>query len=171
MHTRPATITTLLTIVATAAACSAAGHSTTLPSGQTDGADPRGQPPVVHVAGHDLATPAPEADTEMTHASGSAPTDPADHAAVADPVQVADPAGIDDPADVAAGLLIDLLADEGLLVTSIDTLLESGGGDQAQVRVDVAHSPGHGHPVQSRYLLDLVRDAGRWRLAGFSEPG
>jgi hypothetical protein len=83
---------------------------------------------------------------------------------------VADPAPIDDPADAAAGLLTELLAAEGLTVTSIDTHLERHQDDQAQVRVDVAHSPGHGHPVQSVYLLELARDAGRWRLVRFSEP-
>ena len=169
MRTHPATITTLLTAAALAAACNAAGPSTTLP--QDDRAGPRGQPPVVHSAGLELATPIPDAVPDPAGATRSAPRDPADHAPSADPTRVGDPVGLDDPAAAAAGLLIDLLADEGLLVTSIDTYLERVEDDRAQVQVDIAHSPGHGHPVQSRYLLDLAWDADRWRLVSYSEPG
>ena len=38
--------------------------------------------------------------------------------------------------------------------------------DQATVVVAVAHSPGHGHPTQSRYELDLTRSSDGWTLAG-----
>jgi hypothetical protein len=170
MRTRPATVTILL-LAGLAAACSAAGPGTTAPSGETAAAGPRSQPPVVHVAGHGLPTPPPGADAEAAHPGRGAPGARTSRATPTEVADVADPAAIDDPADAAAGLVTDLLAAEGLTVTSIDTDLERHQDDQAQVRVDVAHSPGHGHPVQSRYLLELVRDAGRWRLVRFSELG
>jgi hypothetical protein len=162
MRARPVTVTILL-LAGLAAACSTAGPGTTAPSSKAATAAPRSQPPVVHVAGRDLSTP-PGTGTVADGAGGGpvAPTELAD---------VDDPAAIDDPADASAALLTDLLAAEGLTVTSIDIHLESHHDDQAQVRVDVAHSPGHGHPVQSVYLLELVRDAGRWRLVRFSELG
>jgi hypothetical protein len=164
MRTRLATVATS-TLTALVAACSAAGPGATAPSGEVAAAATRSRPPIVHVAGHDLTTPPPATDTEVAHAGPGAPAAPTAR------TDVADPASIDDPADAAAGLLTELLAAEGLTVTSIDTHLERHQDDQAQVRVDVAHSPGHGHPVQSVYLLELAREAGRWRLVGFSEPG
>lgn len=163
MRTRPATVTTLL-LAGLTAGCSAAGSGTAVPAGEGPAADPRSRPPIAHVADHDLPTPPPATDTEVAHAYRSAPAAPAGR------TDVADPAPIDDPADAAAGLLTELLAAEELTVTSIDTHLERHQDDQAQVRVDVAHSPGHGHPVQSVYLLELAREAGRWRLVRFSEP-
>jgi hypothetical protein len=164
MRTRLATVATS-TLTALVAACSAAGSSIAVPAGEGPAADPRSRPPIAHGAGHDLTTPPPATDTEVAHADRGTPAAPTAR------TDVADPAPIDDPADAAAGLLTELLAAEGLTVTSIDTHLERHQDDQAQVRVDVAHSPGHGHPVQSVYLLELAREAGRWRLLSFSEPG
>jgi hypothetical protein len=164
MRTRLATVATS-TLTALLAACSAAGPGTTASSEEAAAAATRSRSPIAYVAGHDLTTPPPSTDTEVAHAGHDTP------AALTVWSDVADPAPIDDPADAAAGLLTELLAAEGLTVTSIDTHLERHQDDQAQVRVDVAHSPGHGHPVQSVYLLELAREAGRWRLLSFSEPG
>jgi hypothetical protein len=163
MRTRLATVATS-TLTALVAACSAAGPGTTAPSGEGAAAGPRSRPPIAHVADDDLTTPPPATDTEVAHVDRGTP------APLTAWTDVADPVPIDDPADAAAGLLTELLAAEGLTVTSIDTHLERHQDDQAQVRVDVAHSPGHGHPVQSVYLLELARDSGRWRLVRFSEP-
>jgi hypothetical protein len=163
MRTRLVTVATS-TLTVLVAACSAAGPGTTAPSGEGAAAATRSRPPIAHLADHDLTTPPPATDTEVAHAGPGAQTDPAVR------TDEADPAPIDDPADAAAGLLTELLAAEGLTVTSIGTHLERHQDDQAQVRVDVAHSPGHGHPVQSVYLLELARDSGRWRLVRFSEP-
>jgi hypothetical protein len=169
MRTRLATAATS-TLTALVTACSAAGPSTAVPAGEGPAADPRSRPPIVHVADHDLTTPPPATDTEVAHADRGTPAAPTARTAAAR-TAVADPASIDDPAGAAAGLLTELLAAEGLTVTSIDSHLERHQDDQAQVRVDVAHTPGHGHPVQSVYLLELAREAGRWRLVRFSEPG
>jgi hypothetical protein len=169
MRARPATLTILL-LAGLAAACSATGPGTTAPSSKAATAGPRSQPPVVHVAGRDLTGTTPGAGTEVADGAGGGPAAPTEAAGEDDPAAIDDPA-IDDPADAAAALLTDLLAAEGLTATSIDTHLESHQDDQAQVRVEVAYSPGHGHPVQSVYLLELVRDAGRWRLVGSSELG
>jgi hypothetical protein len=76
---------------------------------------------------------------------------------------------LDDPADAAAAQVIDALADEGLLVTSIDTEVLTRDDRRAQVAVEVAHSPGRGHPIQSSYLLELDRGPGGWRIVAFSE--
>jgi hypothetical protein len=169
MRARLATLTILL-LAGLAAACSTAGPDTTAPSSKAATAGPRNQPPVVHVAGRNLSTPPPGTGTEVADGAGGGPAAPTEAADADDPAVNDDPA-IDDPAAAAAALLTDLLAAEGLTVTSIDTHLESDEDGRAQVRVEVAHSPGHGHPVQSVYLLELVRDAGRWRLVGSSEPG
>jgi hypothetical protein len=163
MRTRLATVATS-TLTALVAACSAAGSSTAVPAGEGPAADPHSRPPIAHVAGHDLTTPPPATDTEVAHAGPGAP------AALTARTDEDDPAPIGAPADAAAGLLTELLAAEELTITSIDTHLERHQDDQAQVRVDVAHSPGHGHPVQSVYLLELARVSGRWRLVRFSEP-
>jgi hypothetical protein len=77
---------------------------------------------------------------------------------------------LDDPADAAATLIIDALADEGLLVTSTDTQLLANDDRRTQVQVTVAHSPGQDHPTQSSYLLELDRDPDGWRIVTFSEP-
>jgi hypothetical protein len=164
MRARPATLTILL-LAGLAAACSTAGPGTPAPSVEAATAGPRSQPPIVHVAGRNLTTPPPGTGTEVADGAGGGPAAPTELA------DVVDPAAIDDPADAAAALLTDLLAAEGLSVTSIDTQVESVEDGRAQVRVEVAHSPGHGHPVQSVYLLEFVRDAGRWRLVGSSELG
>jgi hypothetical protein len=164
MRARPATLTILL-LAGLAAACSAAGPGTPAPSVEAATAGPRNQPPVVHVAGRTFSTPPPGAGIEVADGAGGGPAAPTELA------DQDDPAVIDDPTAAAAALLTDLLAAEGLSVTSIDTHLEGDENGRAQVRVDVAHSPGHGHPVQSVYLLELVRDAGRWRLVGSSELG
>jgi hypothetical protein len=163
MRTRLATAATS-TLTVLVAACSAAGPGTTAPSEEAAVAATRSRPPIAHVADHDLTTPPPATDTEVAQEGHGAPTAPAAR------TDVAGPNPIDDPADAAAVLLTELLAAEGLTVTSIDTHLERHQDDQAQVRVDVAHSPGHGHPVQSVYLLELARHTGRWRLSSFSEP-
>jgi hypothetical protein len=166
MRARPVTVTILL-LAGLAAACSAAGPGTTAPSVEAATAGPRNQPPIVHVAGHDLTSPPPGTGTEAADGAGdgpAAPTEAADEAVIDVPAIV-------DPAAAAAALLTELLAAEGLSVTSIDTQVESDENGRARVRVEVAHSPGHGHPVQSVYLLELVRDAGRWRLVGSSELG
>lgn len=77
-----------------------------------------------------------------------------------------DPAG---PEHAAAELILNGLAAEGLLVTSIDTDLLGSTADRATVVVTVAHSPGHGHPTQSRYELDLTRTTDGWTLARHRE--
>jgi hypothetical protein len=77
-----------------------------------------------------------------------------------------DPAG---PEHAAAEIILNGLAAEGLLVTSIDTDLLESSADQANVVVTVAHSPGHGHPTQSHYELDLTRTTDGWTLAGHRE--
>ncbi len=75
----------------------------------------------------------------------------------------------DGPEHAAVAIILDGLASEGLLVTSIDTDLLESSTDQATVVVAVAHSPGHGHPTQSRYELDLTRSSDGWTLAGHRE--
>ena len=75
----------------------------------------------------------------------------------------------DGPEHAAVAIILDGLASEGLLVTSIDTHLLESSTDQATVVVAVAHSPGHGHPTQSRYELDLTRSSDGWTLAGHRE--
>jgi hypothetical protein len=169
MRTRPVTATILL-LAGLAAACSAAGPGNTSSSGEGAGAGPRSQPPVVHVAGRDLTSPPLGAGTVVADGAGGGRAAPTELADVDDPADIDVPVS-DDPAAASAALLTELLATEGLSVTSIDTHLESDDGGRARVRVDVAHSPGHGHPVQSVYLLELFRDAGRWRLVGSSELG
>jgi hypothetical protein len=77
---------------------------------------------------------------------------------------------LDDPADAAAALIIDALADEGLIVTSIHTQVLTNDDRRAKVAVEAAHSPGRGHPIQSSYLLELDRAPGSWRIVAFSEP-
>ena len=76
------------------------------------------------------------------------------------------PAG---PQHAAAEIILNGLAAEGLLVTSIGTDLLESSRDQASVVVTVAHSPGHGHPTQSRYELDLTRTGDGWTLTGHRE--
>lgn len=73
------------------------------------------------------------------------------------------------PEHAAAAIILDGLANEGLLVTAIDAELLEGTDDRATVAVNVAHSPGHGHPTQSRYELDLTRTTDGWTLAGHRE--
>ena len=75
----------------------------------------------------------------------------------------------DGPEHAAAEIILNGLAAEGLLVTSIDTGLLESSTDQATVVVTVAHSPGHGHPTQSRYELDLTRSGDGWTLVGDRE--
>ena len=138
----------MLTLTLLTAACDAVEPATSGPTSEPAAAGVRGQPAVVHATPQRLSADDLELDTS----------------------DLKDPAAAD-PADAAVGLIIELLAAEGLLVTSIDTHLDSDDNHRVRVQVDVAHSPGHGHPVQSRYLLELARDAGQWRIVTYTEPG
>ena len=138
---------TTLTAVITALALT--GCSTTPATSDarhTDATAP-GRPPIAH-----LTAPT---DPDIAISSGDAEGSAYD---------------LDDPADTAVALIIDALADEGLLVTSIDTHLLRSDDAQAAVQVEVAHSPGQGHPIQSTYLLELDHAPGGWRIVSFSEP-
>ena len=73
------------------------------------------------------------------------------------------------PEHAAVALILDGLAAEGLLVTSIDTEVVVADGQHATVVVTAAHSPGHGHPTQSRYELHLTRSGDGWTLTGHRE--
>ena len=169
MRTR---LTTFATLTMLTVACSTASPSTTPPIGGPDHAGrPAGQPPAVHATGQDRGPPSPHTDIEVADEDRDAPADTHTQSDPAHAGAPRDPAAEHAPSDAAAGMIVELLAAEGLLVTSIDTHVEADDGDRAQVQVDVAHSPGHGHPVQSRYRLELVRDAGRWELVAFTEPG
>jgi hypothetical protein len=70
------------------------------------------------------------------------------------------PAG---PEQVAAGLVIDTLAAQGLHAVVLDTHLLATGPQRASVRVQVAHHPGSGHPTQADYDLELTRTPHGWQ--------
>ncbi|TVP75014.1 MAG: hypothetical protein EA340_00515 [Nitriliruptor sp.] len=78
--------------------------------------------------------------------------------------------GAADPQQVAATFILDGLAAEGLLATSLDTEVAARTGRQATVVVTVAHSPGHGHPTQSRYRLELTDTPDGWMVTGHRDP-
>ena len=69
-----------------------------------------------------------------------------------------------DPEVVAARLVTDRLAAEGLETVWMDPQLLDRTESQATVQVQVAHSLGRGHPTQTGYQLTLVSDGGGWRL-------
>jgi hypothetical protein len=75
------------------------------------------------------------------------------------------------PEVVAAGLVADRLADEGLETVWVDTRLLEATESGATVQVQVAHSSGRGHPTQSSYQLTLLADAGGWRVERFVKAG
>ena len=138
--------TTTLTAVITAIALTGCTTPATSDARQPDATAP-GQPAIAHVTaptGPDLAVSGGDAELSAHD--------------------------LDNPEDAAAALIIDALADQGLLVTSIDTEVLTRDNAQAAVQVEVAHSPGQGHPIQSSYLLELDRAPGGWRIVAFSEP-
>ena len=73
------------------------------------------------------------------------------------------------PEHAAVAVILDGLAAEGLLITSINTEVVVTDGQHATVVVTAAHSPGYGHPTQSRYELDLTRTGDGWTLADHRE--
>jgi hypothetical protein len=75
------------------------------------------------------------------------------------------------PEVVAARLVADRLADEGLETVWVDTRLLETTQSGAIVEVQVAHSAGSGHPTQSGYQLTLVAEDGGWRVERFVEAG
>lgn len=75
----------------------------------------------------------------------------------------------DDPAAVAEALVIDTLAEQGLVATITASELLEHGPDAARVQVSVVHHPGRGHPHQSLYAIDLERTDDGWRSVGFRE--
>ena len=141
---------TILTAVITALALTGCTTPATTDTQQSDAIAPAatsGWPPIAHL---------------------TAPTDP--DLAISDGDAEVSAHDLDNPADAAAALTIDALADEGLLVTSIDTHVLTRDDGRAAVQVEVVHSPGQGHPIQSSYLLELDRAPGGWRIAAFAEP-
>jgi hypothetical protein len=139
--------TTILTAVIAALALTGCTTPATSNARQPDATAPS-RPPIAHLI---------------------APTDPDLASSGVDPAEMSAD-DLDDPEEAATALIIDALADEGLLVTSIDTQLLTNDDRRAQVRVEAAHSPGRGHPIQSSYLLELDRAPGGWRIVSFSEP-
>ena len=75
-----------------------------------------------------------------------------------------------DPQQAAATFILDGLTAEGLLATSVDTEVTARTDGQATVVVTVAHSPGHGHPTQSRYRLELTDTPDGWTVTGHRDP-
>jgi hypothetical protein len=76
----------------------------------------------------------------------------------------------DDPAAVAAGLVVEGLAEQDLEVVDlgVDTLAASPSA--ATVRIAATHQTETGIPHTSVYELDLSRDPeGSWRLVGFRQ--
>jgi hypothetical protein len=76
-----------------------------------------------------------------------------------------------DPEVVAARLVTDRLAAEGLETVWVDTRLLETTGLEATVQVQVAHSLGRGHPTQTGYQLTLTRSGDGWRLERLVEAG
>jgi hypothetical protein len=79
--------------------------------------------------------------------------------------------GAADPKVVAARLVTDRLAAEGLQTVWVDTRLLNRTELEATVEVQVAHSPGYGHPTQTGYQLTLVADGAGWQLHRIREDG
>jgi hypothetical protein len=75
------------------------------------------------------------------------------------------------PEVVAARLVADRLADEGLETVWVDTRLLESTESGATVEVQVAHSSGRGHPTQTGYQLTLVADEHGWQLERLVEAG
>lgn len=133
-------------------------------------------------ASPDIGQPADSARPDRTARGPAAATTAeliADRLADADPTHPLPPAppdhrhldqdAVHDPERAAAALILDGLGAQGLLVTSLDTDLLNAEPQQATVAVTVAHSPGHGHPTQSRYDLELARHPHGWELTGYHE--
>jgi hypothetical protein len=82
------------------------------------------------------------------------------------------PSGLDadgrDPAAAAAHHVVAALDAEGLQVEVLATSVLAREPGQATVRVEVAHSLGHGHPTQAAYRLTLERQDGGWRTITFT---
>jgi hypothetical protein len=76
-----------------------------------------------------------------------------------------------DPQAAAARLVTDRLAAEGLETVWLDTQLLETTELKATVQVQVAHSPGRGHPTQTGYQLTLTRHGDGWRLERLSGTG
>jgi hypothetical protein len=76
-----------------------------------------------------------------------------------------------DPQVAAARLVTDRLAAEGLETVWVDTRLLDRSELEATVQVQVAHSPGRGHPTQTAYQLTLTRSGDGWRLERLSGTG
>lgn len=134
-----------------AVAATGCGHGSDTPGPRAD------QPTVSTVAAahaaRQLAAPG------STPPAGAPPHSPARSAAEAA-----------DPQQVAASFILDGLTAEGLLATSIDTEVTGHTGGQATVDVTVAHSPGHGHPTQSRYRLEVTDTPNGWTVTGYQDP-
>jgi hypothetical protein len=79
--------------------------------------------------------------------------------------------GAADPEAVAARLLTDRLAAEGLQTVWVDTRLLERDDLEATVEVQVAHSPGYGHPTQAGYRLTLTASSDGWQLHRIREVG
>ena len=75
-----------------------------------------------------------------------------------------------DPQQAAATFILDGLTAEGLFATDVDTEVAARTDVQATVVVTVAHSPGHGHPTQSRYRLELTDTPDGWMVTGHGDP-
>lgn len=74
-----------------------------------------------------------------------------------------------DPAAVAAELVLDGLAEQGLSVIAVETELVEHRDQVARVQVAVVHSTGRGHPHQSLYTIELDQTRDGWQTAGFTE--
>jgi hypothetical protein len=79
--------------------------------------------------------------------------------------------GAADPEAVAARLIADRLAAEGLQTVWADTRLLKRTELGATVEVQVAHSPGYGHPTQAGYRLTLTASSDGWQLQRIREVG
>jgi hypothetical protein len=79
--------------------------------------------------------------------------------------------GAADPEAVAARLLTDRLTAEGLQTVWADTRLLKRTELAATVEVQVAHSPGYGHPTQAGYQLTLTAGPAGWQLERIREVG
>ncbi|WP_157041632.1 hypothetical protein [Nitriliruptor alkaliphilus] len=70
---------------------------------------------------------------------------------------------------VAETLVIDTLAEQGLVATIVASELLEHDPYAARVQVAVIHHTGRGHPHQSLYSINLERTDDGWRSVGLRE--